>query len=383
MNSQEPGLRKAKTLELDAKILAASVTVICSSGPDFLNFAEISRLCNATTGAMYSRYENVEELLVDVWVRKAGPALKQIFELTSRAYRGDREAAEVATQKLEDDRLLLTCAYSLLLVSPRVDELAEVIPQDLKNWLEEMDWQDSILAVAFVLGAIGFDSILDAPRANWGLRLKWASQIGAAQPNAGEQTPIESPDSLESIIQPNTGSDVRDRLMVQMSLVVARSGLRRATTSRVSRGAGYPQSTFFGVWHTRADFVRDWAPVVLKSLMRASSPDGTSAALGDLDAAVRGVSQILGPGFKMIRRLRVELLLASVSDQEIASAVKESDSQTLELVGPPSEEGRQLLEGMRAVVLGLVILKDATGVLDRFDLATPIKALLQSARERT
>ena len=117
--------------------------------------------------------------------------------------------------------------------------------------------------------------------------------------------------------------------------------------------------------------------------MRASSPDGTSAALGDLDAAVRGVSQILGPGFKMIRRLRVELLLASVSDQEIASAVKESDSQTLELVGPPSEEGRQLLEGMRAVVLGLVILKDATGVLDRFDLATPIKALLQSARERT
>lgn len=375
------GKRKALSLATGEAILDSAVAVFRSHGPDSLNLSQVARSAGVTTGAVYARYENREELLVDVWVRRAGPQLRTLLDLTVRAYTGDDKAAAQAAAMLDSRDGCLTAGYLLMVMAPRVDELGEVVLPDMRDWFADSPtWSDALIAIAYVLGAVGFDSVLDAPDRDWGAPLAWAGALGAPDRHPRGKAADERQDALAELIHAETGDPVRDAMLVSMASVVARSGLARATTARVARTAGFPQSALFALWPTRADLVAEWAPTVLEGLVRSAAAAGWVAASGDATEAAQGLSEILGPSYHLARRMRLELLLAAVTDPVVAAAVASSDETSVARLIEQDPGQRVLADALRAVVLGFVLLEETIGGMADLDLVRPIAPLLQAAR---
>jgi AcrR family transcriptional regulator len=378
----KPSLRRSRSLVIDEAIVDATVEVVRANGPDSLNLSEVARLSGVTTGAVYARYESREELLVDVWQRRSGPLLYELLSQTARGYGGEVQAAAAAATLIDarDKRLLV--AFSLLVMARRVEELREVAIRDLAQWFrDEPDWLRALLAASYVLGAVGFDSILDAPYRPWSVLLEWSATLNLATPNPERRVETVAPDALAEIVDPQTGDDARDALLVSMSSVVARSGLARATTARVARGAGYPHSAVFALWPTRADLVAEWAPVALQGIVRSTAAFGPVITLGEPSEVARGLEEVLGSSYRLARQMRLELLLAASSDPNVAAVILESDTTSLEGITQHDAHRRMLAEAVRAVVLGLVLLEETVGGMSTLDLEPAMTPLLRELRQ--
>ena len=62
-----PRARSARALANDAAIRAAGVAEVLRVGVDHLSLRDVGHRAGLTHGATYARYEDVDELLVDLW----------------------------------------------------------------------------------------------------------------------------------------------------------------------------------------------------------------------------------------------------------------------------------------------------------------------------
>lgn len=370
---------------LDGVVLDAAVAVIGEFGADDVNLSAVARSAGLTTGAVYSRYENRQEILVDVWHKRAADVIREVIDLGVRITQGDGKAVSRATDLLavRDRRAL--AGLALLIAAPRVDELQESLLPEVRSWFDDgpegKAARASLPMIGFMLGAIGFDAAHSAPVRDWGRPLSWGAR-GAIPPpmNVGRDSQ-DSPDLLVELIRVDTGDEVQDRLLRSMASIVARSGLKRATTSRVARAAGFSQSAVFDIWPTRDDLVREFSRTVLHGMVSSTSPLGSPAPAGDSVGASHGLASILGPSFRMFRRLRLEFALAAMSDEVVADVVRESDEEAVSALVQQSSDPRLrvLAESQRALVLGLILLEETVGGCGSVDFSAPISALLASA----
>lgn len=380
--SARGGKRKALSLAIDERVLDSSVAVICSHGPDGLNLSEVARAAGVTTGAVYGRYESREELLIDVWVKRAGPQIRALLDFAARAHSGDAEAVAEATMMLAARDRRLSAGFALMVMSSRVDELGEVVLQEVRGWFSDTPgWREALIPIAFALGAVGLDSALGAPRRDWGTPLAWVAEAGAPAPRRrASAAPRE--DALADLIQASTGDPVRDALLVSMASIVARGGLARATTARVARAAGYPQSAVFALWPTRADLIAEWAPTVAQGLVRSAAPAGRAAMQGDAVGAAQGLAEIVGPTYRQARRMRLELVLTAMTDPVVDEALAASHDSSITYISQQEPGLRMLAEAVRSVVMGLQLLEETVGGVADVDFAQAIAPLLAVARSQ-
>ena len=59
--------RSSRALSNDAAIREATVKLILRTGIDSISFRDVGREAGLTHGALYARFEDAEELLVDLW----------------------------------------------------------------------------------------------------------------------------------------------------------------------------------------------------------------------------------------------------------------------------------------------------------------------------
>ena len=381
--SARGGKRKALSLAIDERVLDSSVAVICSYGPDGLNLSEVAREAGVTTGAVYGRYESREELLIDVWVKRAGPQIRALLDFAARASAGDAHAVADATKMLAARDRRLSAGFALMVMSSRVDELGEVVLQEVRGWFSDTPgWCGALIPIAFALGAVGFDSALGAPRRDWGTPLAWVIEAGAPAPRRRRATAAPREDALADLIQASTGDPVRDALLVSMASIVARGGVARATTARVARAAGYPQSAVFALWPTRADLIAEWAPTVAQGLMRSAAPAGRAAMQGDAAGAARGLAEIVGPTYRQARRMRLELVLTAMTDRVVDEALAASHDSSIAYISQQEPGLRVLAEAIRSVVMGLQLLEETVGGVADVDFTRAIAPLLTVARSK-
>lgn len=389
-----PVKRRRKTaLELDRVIRRAAVTVIRDGGPDDLNLSAVARAAGATTGAVYARYENRQELLLDAWNGEAAAAVQQLIALGGRMSRGDAQAASIAAAQMQANDPALAAAIALMIVAPRIEELDEALLPQLRSWFDDSDQSRAgLLCVALLLGAAAFDAAADAPKRSWDLPLQWAAQQGLpAPPHAGNpdsrkpQQPQD--DDLLELVPVDTGDEIRDELLRSMALIVTKSGFTRATTSRIARAVGYPQSAVFELWPTRADLLTQFTTASLQAMVRTTSPLGAAALAGDAAGANQALARILSPAYRRTRRLRLETVLAAMSDRQVAGAVSASDAAALQVMqtmlgSQPAPGILALAEAVRATVLGLVLLEETVGGCADLDYSGPIGVLLSAVPGR-
>lgn len=357
MNSARTPRRRADAARNDELLLQAGLELLREKGPDRLAALDVARRAGLTTGALYARYENNEEILVGLWQKSLREPLRTYFSDTVRMSTGDGSTDDPIRHSLTDPSSPLLAAISLLIATPRITELTEVVIPDVQSMLRDLGVTDDcddprsmriLGAVSTALGCLYFAAADMLNIGDWPLIRSWLRFINTDESG---QTPLPlEPATLSDLIV-DTGDAARDALVNAAAGVIARSGLERATTQRVARGANLPPSTLFSEYGNRQALFADVVVKLLREIYeknryriffdQISTPADPTVPLSGWDdprlqafrdSMVTGVAAnvtgLLGRPGLAHRRIRLEFHLAAIHNADVRNELRRVDDST-------------------------------------------------------
>jgi AcrR family transcriptional regulator len=234
------GEKLPKSESTRLKLLDCAVAEILAVGPDQIGFTSVARRAGMSTGALYARYENVDELLLEVWLQRGLPALRRLVAEMQESL--DSSSGKPARRRIADmlsgpDPEL--CLISkILVVARRNDALGEfVVPSTVevinkalaKNPAFDL-YLSMVLGIALGVQGTGF------------VNLDWYGPVSITASSTRDATEFfpldDSVPSIPEAAELGAGLDDLDaRLFIAVSRVISRVGIDHATISRIARHA--------------------------------------------------------------------------------------------------------------------------------------------------
>src|SRR5579863_5728770 len=129
--------RSTRALINDAAIRDAAVELVLSEGIDAISFRDVGRIAGLTHGALYARFEDVEELLVDLWGEVLSKRAIALFHAAHRASSSPTAATVSELFAFARDALPADAAMvQVLLTSRRFVILHEDVETFIHDYLE-------------------------------------------------------------------------------------------------------------------------------------------------------------------------------------------------------------------------------------------------------
>ena len=354
--------RRADAARNDDLLLDAALELLREKGPDRIAALDLARLAKLTTGAVYARYENNEEILVGLWQYRISGPMRAFFEASLPAISpgpNRAEAQAIIAKTISNPQGPLRPGIALLIASSRIPELQEIIIPEIQGWLRDMGISDDRSDVAslqklgiigFVLGCLYFAAADMFDFADWETIKPLAHYVLEHQSIEGVS---DVPDVKPPSIAVTTDNEIRDALVNGAARVIARGGVERATTQRIARAAALPPSALFSEYRTRQALFGDVAEKLLHLIYRGAraedilpTPDQLSSDIGtptDFNdprlvmhrqfLTQRGTATsmaLLSPAAKEQRRIRLEFHLAAITDPVIKDALLKADIMATE-----------------------------------------------------
>jgi AcrR family transcriptional regulator len=318
-------VRTSRALKNDESLRIAAIEEILEVGVDHLSLREVSRRAGLTHGAAYARFEDVNELLVDLWTSTLRARVEAICELALLA--AEKPGEENVRAALS---LLRTCepadvaAIHVLLVARRIPTLHEEVEPFIVNFLEpdkdltadsEAIFSRSMVLFAFFMVRLLVDSQYGSKEDYYdaleqllkeALLIHPDEVIRLASPHGHERPALEVSDDLKSQLEFATFKSV------------GTSGYAQATVSRIARRANSSPGAIYKTHISKEGLLADsfvsiigarWiAPSTFSSIL----DEGSIAGLLEFEASERN-------GLR--RNFMLESILAAAYSQKIRSAI--------------------------------------------------------------
>ena len=334
------GIRLPKSELTRLKLLRCAVDEINEFGPDRLGFTSVARRAGLSTGALYARYENVDELLLEVWTAEGLPVLRRVLADLEESM--DVDTAKIARRRIADalaapdsDLLLLV---NLLVASRRneavYEEIAPIITEEISRYAVRTPAMDFLLAqvVGIAMGVAGTDVA----------GLDWYGPIAMASSAARDtRSEVVIPDDAlrvpESVHFPRDVEEVDMRLFDAVAYVIAKVGAANATISRIARRAKVnPASIYMRYEDKDALFAACMSFVMKMGIARnATLLEGYKNTIQNLSSITHQSEMVVmfrgnqSTEHQSIRRLRVETMFASMHDENLRNMNKNIYFETL------------------------------------------------------
>src|ERR1700678_2457148 len=118
--------RSARAIANDTAIRDSAISEVLRVGVDHVSLRDVGHHAGLTHGATYARYEDVDELLVDLWNSTLAQRAASLFELSRAATRTpNTETVRAMFAVLRDTTAADVAAIHVLLVSRRFPILHE------------------------------------------------------------------------------------------------------------------------------------------------------------------------------------------------------------------------------------------------------------------
>jgi AcrR family transcriptional regulator len=348
----QTGHRIPKSEATRLKLLACAVEEINSVGPDRLGFTSIARRAGLSTGALYARYENVDELILEVWMAEGLPALRRLLadlEESLSQESGVAARLRISEQLSGSDRGLLILV-NLLVASRRSEATYEEIAPSVTEAVEKFTVRTP--ALEFYLGTmLGIAMGL----AGTGLQgLDWQGPIGmiasaVRRSEVPQEIPPHSVAAPETVYFPSDAEEIDMRLFDAVAHVVARVGASQATVSRIARRAKVnPASIYMRYEDKDALFAACMTHVMrmgdsrnAKVLDRYKKNVESPSEITPETESIMMFRGNQSPEHSSIRRLRLETMFAAMHEENLRRMNHEIYMETItrneEYLGvPPS-----------------------------------------------
>lgn len=326
------------------KLLDHALIEAVEGGPDRLGFTAVAKRGGMSTGALYSRYENVDELLIDLWDQRALPRLEAMTEMfIASTQDGTRDAArKKMTDHLNNGDPLCTLVALLMVVSRRNEVLREVIEPDIRR---VVDSARSRLAtypqmLASILG------VLLMMRGARVTTMEWSYFVSvicnSCERAANEIVEIDPDYPRYSQLSFDGLDDFDHRLFSAAAEVIGRVGVDRATISRIARSAGVNPAGIYARHRDKEQLLADLITVVLIAIedsdrmLRSEFLDNRPI----FNLMIQLQRAVVDPSYQSVRNLRLELIYAAGHHD----GVRESMVGTHRSLALRDEVGRQFVD---------------------------------------
>ncbi|MFM7762688.1 MAG: TetR family transcriptional regulator [Acidimicrobiaceae bacterium] len=361
-------------------------------GLDELSIGEVARLSGLTTGAIYGRYEDADEMAIELWqsvIRQPFKArLQRSVEFivagphnlpsANRSKIVAEGALETVTKDFESPDEIAKLGAEFLVISRRNQTVGEVVIPEVTNWFSEfglVNTNDPIVNATIVIGlsaSIGTALRTFVLKAN----PSWMTIANALRDAATEATPVEIPigSPPPNWVEPETENPVRSALIDAVAEVVAKTGFANATISRIVRRAGVTNGSLYNLYKDK-EALTDDAMQIFLNLSSDVNRESNRQAATDLRLD-RGLNDSFVMGLLPNRRMwldfRLECLIASRNHLPTRRKFKQSlersrDDLASTMPDLPIEVINLISSGEQAVGIGFTVLEPYTSLLRECD----------------
>lgn len=369
--------RRAVAVDNDRRLLDAAVTGTVAGGLDALTVTGVPAAAGLTTGALYARYENLGGLFAALWSDRCRARFARFAtDVRTLRHAGPRSSggrAAVAAMISPDEEL--TTAIQLLVAAPRVDELADIVPDQLVADLVAAGYDragatpEGVTDLGTLIAAVGVAALRRAPGLPRPDRAALAALLCRPLVVPTAALPEAFAPTAELIGDPD--DEVRDALLRGVQVVIARSGVTRATMSRIGRAAGLTPSALYGRYTDRTALVCD---LLDRAQHRAIEPGRRALLATDPVVAAAAWRAWGSPAGRVRRRIFIEVTLAAAHDPVLAAQFAKIEGGTLrkaaDLVAdrfPSPAVALTKLCLVHSVGAGAGVLVDVLGLPDSID----------------
>jgi AcrR family transcriptional regulator len=379
--------RSTRALINDAAIRDAAIELVLSEGIDAISFRDVGRIAGLTHGALYARFEDVEELLVDLWGEVLSHRAVALFRAAGEAASSPtNESVRALFDFVRNSSPADEAMVQVLLTSRRFVILYEDVESFINEHLETTDagtnatQSRSLLLFALVMLEILQKSLFGGDSDD--LSFLESVMLGALALDADDGEAVELHEPSDRII-PAPSNELRSQLAYHTFSAVGKSGYTRATISRISRRANCSPGAIYKLYPSKEDLVI----AATRRIMQA--PWISITTLSEiLDNGV--LAQLLYSAASEQNAVRksftLEIAIASAHSDKIRAAVQ-TQMQGLELLVPlldgieddEKDELRRMIRAIIALALGVSFLSTVTKATDHIDFsgfADPIRRTL-------
>jgi len=268
-----------RTTTNTAAILKALTFEANHHGLDQISASAVATRAGLTTGAIYSRYEHTDEMLVALWQKVIASELADhLYETVSYITSGQTtELNSKTAAHIDSPSQILRLGVEFLIVARRNDTVGEIVIPQVTNWLQEFGLRKAstpLLCAGVALGAstaIGAVLRSFVTTTNPGLSIllpNFRNAYLSATPSSGPPPEVH-PNEIHS----NTGNTVRDVLIDATAEVMSRTGFAGATISRIARRSDLTSGSLYNIYKDKEELMND----AVRELLRTSQSVNVAA----------------------------------------------------------------------------------------------------------
>lgn len=351
-----PGSRLPKSEATRQRLLDVAVAEIVGNGPDRVSFTAIAKRASMSTGALYARYENADELIIDVWHERAFPALQKLSQTIVDACVGDnrKNSRQQLSAVVNSRDTLITAGVLILIAARRNEVLHEVVRPSFVAHVEDVAHRLPVVDIllAHMYGELLLSRGLGIEIIDWsGIVLMLCRAAGQAIEN-----PVVTP--IVDVAFPNLEFNELDEfdtaLFAAVADVIGHVGVENATISRIARKATVNPASMYMRYADKGELLERAAEVVMDAV--SSANDFITGAFDDQNSSLsKSVSMWRARGsdeYSAIRNLRLELMTAAGHHANLQKVLvqKYAESEQRDLVAYGKAIDAKA-EGVRAFVL--------------------------------
>jgi AcrR family transcriptional regulator len=388
--SRVPNGRSERALANDVAIRKATTSLILANGIDALSFRDIGREAGLTHGAMYARFENVEELLLDLWSSQLADDISAMWAVAVAAVSNPHtDSIKLLIDKINTVSTSDHAAVQVLVAARRFPILRAEIESFVQMTLENhFEIDDALHSRALVIFSVVVSSIiLGALLGPDDECLKYFQMLleTALTVDPLDVEPIGEQDSRDRLLA-EPKPDLASQLAYHACIAIGTHGYMDATVSRIARQADCSTGAIYKVYASKEDLVVSAIRMLLKApwitlnSFCALLDEGQLTHLLDAAASVHN---------DVRKYFTIEVAIASTHNANVRAATLKQ-LKTLDLLAPlvsglDERESSHLACLIRLVMrinLGTAILSTLVSDMNKVDInqfAEPMRrSILQS-----
>lgn len=380
--------QSTKTRDNTAKVLRAIMRNAVDNGLDELSIGQVAKLSGLTTGAIYGRFEDRDEMAIELWqsvVKEPFKArLNRNVDYIYRSLSSSQSLHQVADSEavlrsdFENPDEIAKLGAEFLVVAQRNLAIGEIVIPEVTNWFAELGLSKTNNAIDNAAIVIGLSASIGTALRSFVLKsnTNWfviANSLRAATADAkAVKLPSESPSPIW--VDPQTDNPVRTALVKAVVEIVAKSGYANATISRIVRRAGVTNGSLYNFYADKEALTDDAMQIFLNISADVNREGNRRAEVGV--RSDRGLADSFALGLLPSRRMwldfRLECLIASRNHLPTRRKFKQSLELSRDNLGAtmpdlPTKIINLLSSGEQAVGIGFTALEPYTSVLRECD----------------
>jgi AcrR family transcriptional regulator len=352
--------RSQRSIANDTLILNAALQVANQSGLEALSLSVVATHAGLTTGALYSRYEDNDDLQASLYLERIESPFFEFLDATLHTFLTGEDNTAL-NNLLESGSVIppeIILGLEALIISHRNGALEEVVTPIMNQWLArwglvsestDIDIARVTVALGTILGIL-LHKFAEIEFVNWQLPILGLSRaVHDAKPST---TPLPEFDFID--FQATSDNEIRNVLAMAAAEIIGKIGYSSATVSRIARRSNLSTGTIYNTYESKEDLLVD-ALSMLLHLNRQETLDHETQGLKS-NKLVDGFTAQFAAGLLASRhkwqRFRHEAFLAARINPRVRGVIAQVHATEIATARKTFPGGKFPLEILDGIVLG-------------------------------